>query len=187
MESFQNTNRNSIHKDIEDIKKIVNTSGVENMGLIRSQIRDNQIQTNLKNDSRGRIELEEINTSESAPLFIKINHYKNLLSSVNYLKTSMEVVGNSFTILEEIEKLRSQTFNVINDTISKIDEKLKKLDNEITKPSGQNIGNIKPKEIQNTSNEKKDKESYDKMSNVENSVFELKDQIQNLKTELKRI
>ena len=44
----------------------------------------------------------------SAPLFIKLDRYKTLLSTINYMKTTLVMLKNSLAILNDLERVREE-------------------------------------------------------------------------------
>ena len=182
-------------KDIEDIKNLVTTP---------HKVRENHLAeiqghfgSNIQNLKIEPIEMEEtdlgeLDTSGAAPLFVKIDRYQGLLSTVGYMRNAMKVVDNSFVMLKEIDKVREQTLNVIRDTVNRVEERLSELDTELTTPHGHEISKHKPQapqktELQKTEEVEMTKDEARKVENVEGAVSDLKNQIKNLKDELKNI
>lgn len=71
-----------------------------------------------------------------APLFVKLDRYRQILSTMNYLKNTMNMVKNTFSILNELEKIRMENLKLIQETIEKADKKILTLDSEFMRPSG---------------------------------------------------
>jgi len=80
---------------------------------------------------------EEVKEKQSfAPLFVKIDRYRQILNTMNYLKNTMNMIKNTFSILNELEKIRMENLRLIQDTIEKADKKILHLDSEFMRPSG---------------------------------------------------
>ncbi len=71
-----------------------------------------------------------------APLFIKLERYKQILEIMEYLKNTMGMIRNNFAVLAELEKLRADNLKMIQMTVEKVEKKLKELDSEFLRPEG---------------------------------------------------
>ena len=107
-----------------------------------------------------------------APLFIKLDRYREIISNLTQLKTLVAVVKNSLSTLIQLEKARDETIQVVKKTLSKIDEKLSILDKELVRPTG-----FAP----TTAPE------YHEIQSVETTIAGLKGQIEQLKAELQAL
>ncbi len=108
-----------------------------------------------------------------APLFVKIDKYRNILSTLGTIKSSIGLLRNSFATLNEIDKARQQNMVVIQGALDKINKKLESLDAELIRPTGFNT---------NTS-----AEDYQDVRNVEATVADLKGQLAQLKSDLQQL
>jgi len=108
-----------------------------------------------------------------APLFVKINRYRGIISSVIYMKNALKVLLNSFAILKELDRVRDQTNGVVNDTLNGIEKKLIELDNDLIRPTGFNM--------------EAPSDDYSDHHNVEATVSDLRSQIKQLKNELEKM
>ncbi len=106
-----------------------------------------------------------------APLFVKMDRYRQILTTIGNLKTSLMIVKNSLATLKQIEKVRDDTFSIVSDVIEKMDDKLIDLDNNLLRPAGFH-------ESEETSAEKQD------IRSIEATVADLQGQIEQLKSEL---
>ncbi len=113
---------------------------------------------------------EEIQEKMSfAPLFVKLDRYKQILNTMNYLKNTMNMIKNTFSILNELEKIRMENLRLVQETIEKADKKILTLDSEFMRPSGfiedrPEIGDVESLEV---------------------TLVDLRDQVNQLKAELK--
>lgn len=71
-----------------------------------------------------------------APLFVKLDKYKQILNALIELKTTIAAIKNSFTVLNELERLKMESLKMIQSSIDKMDKKLVALDSEFLRPSG---------------------------------------------------
>ena len=106
-----------------------------------------------------------------APLFVKLDRYRQILGTMNYLKNTMNMVKNTFSILNELEKIRMENLKLIQETIEKADKKIMTLDSEFMRPSG----------FTDEIPEFADVES------LEATLVDLRDQVGQLKSELKNM
>lgn len=116
---------------------------------------------------------QEVAQPAYAPLFVKIDRYRNIISSLGSIKAAMGLVKNSFSALSELDKARVQTMGLIRDALEKIEKKMDSLDNELVRPTGFNTLSAP--------------EEYQDVHNVQATVADLKGQIQQLKGELQRM
>jgi chromosome segregation ATPase len=108
-----------------------------------------------------------------APIFIKLDRYKQILKTVNEVKTSLSLVKNSFAVLNEVENLLNENMKMIEVAIEKIDKKISALDSEFLRPSG--YRDELPEEIYAV-------ESLDSsLSDLRHQVTQLKSELENLR------
>lgn len=120
-------------------------------------------------------EIPEITPQEptvSAPLFVKIEKYRNVLNTLNDLKTTVLMLKNALVVQKELERTRDENVNLIQSGINKIDKKLLALDAEFLRPRGY-IEQL-PTHIHES-------------EGLEGAVDNLKSQIDDLKSELETI
>jgi len=106
-----------------------------------------------------------------APLFVKMDRYRQILTTIGNLKTALMIVKNSLATLRQIEKVRDDTFNIVTDIIEKMDDRLIELDNNLLRPAGFH-------ESEDVSPEHQD------IRSIEATVADLQGQIEQLKGEL---
>lgn len=106
-----------------------------------------------------------------APLFVKMDRYRQILTTIGNLKTALMIVKNSLATLQQIEKVRDATFNIVSDIVDKMDDKLIDLDNNLLRPAGFH------------ENEEVSAEQQD-IRGIEATVADLQGQIEQLKSEL---
>jgi hypothetical protein len=81
-------------------------------------------------------EAEQKVASEFAPLFVRIDKYKQILQTMNYLKTTMNAVKSSLSILKELDTLRQENLKMVEDAVVKVEDRLAGLDSNFMRPSG---------------------------------------------------
>jgi len=116
-------------------------------------------------------EIKEEPKKPFAPLFVKIDRYRQILNAMNYLKNTLVMIKNTFAILDELEKLRTENLKLIEEAIDKVDKKLLTLDSEFLRPSGYMEEMVDLHEIQG----------------IEATISDLKNQVRQLKSELNQL
>jgi len=111
----------------------------------------------------------EVKKPAFAPLFVKLDRYRQILYLLNELRTTMVAIKNAFSILAEVDRLREENSKLIKSAIDKVDKRLTSLDSEFLRPSG--------------FEEEFPSETYSAES-LEGVVGDLKGQVDQLKTEL---
>lgn len=108
-------------------------------------------------------------TSASAPLFIKVDKYKELITSIQKLKTFAKGMKHTFSVLNDIEDLRNQALQTLNVTLQRLEKNIVGVDNQLVRPNV-DLGEI----------EKGEKE----VRKIENSLSDLENQLSTLRNEL---
>jgi len=110
--------------------------------------------------------------STFAPLFVKIDQYRSVLTTISDLKTTVIMIKNALGLQKEIESLRDENRRLMEAAINKIDKKIVTLDSEFLRPQG--FEEEFPPPIYET-------------EGLEGVVTDLKKQIEGLKSELQTI
>jgi len=71
-----------------------------------------------------------------APLFVKIDRYRQILSTINNLRNTLMLLKNNFMILNELEKLKEDNMSLIKETLEKMEKRMSSLDTQFMRPSG---------------------------------------------------
>jgi len=116
---------------------------------------------------------EEPSTPEFAPLFVKLTRFKEILDTLKYLKTSVNSIKRQISVLNKLEKLKEENLRLLNSDINKLSDQLQKLDSKFTRPSGF------VEEIQET--------QMQDVKSLESTIVDLKEQIEQLKSEVETI
>lgn len=113
---------------------------------------------------------EEPLKPEFAPLFVKLTRFKEILNTLNYLKTSVNSIKKQLAVLNKLEKLKEENLRLLNSDINKLSSQLHKLDSEFTRPSGF-IEEVKETQMQD-------------VESLESTIVNLKEQIEDLKSQV---
>lgn len=122
-------------------------------------------------ESEFREELPAAEYRESAPLFIKVEKYRDILSSLQELKTFVSSVKQLFTVMHELETVRSDALKIMRASIQRLEKSLIEIDSELLRPKGFEFPETSDVEIRH----------------VESSLGDLQKQIVALKRELQEI
>jgi len=106
-----------------------------------------------------------------APLFVKIDRYRNILKSLAEIKTTLALMKNAFVMLGEIDKIEDENMNVIANALDKIEKKMSALDAEFLRPSGF---------------EDEMSETYE-VESIQGVISDLHSQIRHLKNEIQQV
>jgi len=71
-----------------------------------------------------------------APLFIKIERYREVTNKISSAKATLESLKSSLSLLRELEKLREENLKVVESVVSKLEKKLDELEMEFLKRGG---------------------------------------------------
>lgn len=106
-----------------------------------------------------------------APLFIKVDRYKEMLSYFGALKNDIETLKQLGNVLNSTQEMFMETNNAISATLDKTNKIIEALDAEMGRPQGLNI----------------DMSIEAKRAEMKVSLNELKAQLDKLKSEVKAI
>ncbi len=119
-----------------------------------------------------REELPAAEYRESAPLFIKVEKYRDILSGLQELKTFVSSIKQLFTILHEVETVRSDTLKIMRASIQRLEKSIIEIDSELLRPKGFDMPDVS---------------SDVEIRHVEASLGDLQKQITVLKRELQEM
>lgn len=75
----------------------------------------------------------------SAPLFVKVEKYREVLSGLHEMKLFVAGARDVFSILQELEQVRSDALNVMKVTVQRLEKAVVEMDAELLRPRGVNI------------------------------------------------
>lgn len=79
---------------------------------------------------------QEVKREISAPLFVKVEKYREILSSVQEMKIFISGVRQLFNILNELEAVRSDTIKIMRATVQRLEKGVLEIDTELLRPRG---------------------------------------------------
>src|SRR3989338_3240945 len=70
----------------------------------------------------------------SAPLFVKVEKYQNVLGSINEMRTFVSSMKQLFNVLYELETVRNESLKIMRAKIQRLEKTLFEIDNELLRP-----------------------------------------------------
>lgn len=70
----------------------------------------------------------------SAPLFVKIEKYYDILKDVQEMKTFLSGTKHLYQILEEVENVRNDTLKIMRATIQRLEKSVVEMDSGLLRP-----------------------------------------------------
>jgi len=112
-----------------------------------------------------------LRASEFAPLFVKIDRYKEILEKLEEIKVALHGMTDVMVLLNEVEHIRDSTIKALRQATTDLTDALIALDGEFVRPEEAEISIQKSKE----------------RTRVEQYVGDLQTELQSLKKELAKI
>lgn len=112
-----------------------------------------------------------LHAAEFAPLFVKIDRYKEILEKLEQIKVSLHSLTDVMVLLNEVEHIRESTVKALRQGVTDLTDALIALDGEFVRPEEAEISVRKSRE----------------RTRVEQYVGDLQSELSNLKKELARI
>ena len=108
--------------------------------------------------------------SGSAPLFVKIDKYREVLESIQEIKIFISGIKQMFNIMQEIESTKKETDKIMKATTQRLERCVLGIDSILLKPKGADQEIMQKGEAE--------------VSYVKESLTELKKQLSSIKDEL---
>ena len=107
---------------------------------------------------------------DSAPLFVKVSKYNEILTNLQEMKAFMAGVKQVYHILSEVETIRNETLELLRTTIQRVERNIIQLDSGLLRPMGSPQLDVRSEQA----------------THVENSLTDLEQQLESLKRELEK-
>lgn len=108
-----------------------------------------------------------------APLFVKVEKYRELLSTVQTMKVFVSGIKQIFNVLQELETVRAESLKTMRASVQKLERSVTEMDTELLRPRGVDFTDLV--------------ESEDEVAHIEDSLTDLQKQIASLRRELKEL
>ena len=135
-------------KDIREIKKMIDMPEREEMEELPH--------------------MQAVEHETGAPLFVKVDKYRDIIKTIQELKLFVASTKQVFSVLQEVENLKSDSMNVLRTTVQRLERSILEIDSELLRPHGVGITDTKSQEV----------------GHLESSLEELQKQLMELKREL---
>lgn len=113
-----------------------------------------------------------------APLFVKVEKYKEIITTIQEIKTLLTGLRNLFLLLDEIDQAKGDTINTLRITLQRIEKNIMQLDANFLKTGSDEIEkvkeSIKPKTVEAEELENSLKQLYDELSAMKSEIEKMK-------------
>lgn len=110
---------------------------------------------------------------ESAPLFVKVEKYEEILRNVREMMAFVSGIKQLFAILNEIESVRSDAIKIMRATVQRLEKDMIQIDSELLRPKGVEVGEKEPGEAE--------------LYHIEDSLSDLQKQLATLRRDLQEL
>lgn len=100
------------------------------------------------------------------PLFVRLERYDEILSTLNQLKVSLQDLSNTLSVLQEIERIRDANLRMLQESLNRLQERVSYFDSQFTRPAFKPL----PKK--------------EEIKGVEEKISKLKSSLEKIKVEL---
>jgi len=131
-----------------------------------------EIKRNIMMDDEEIAQLQDVPVN-TAPLFVKIERYQDVITHVNDMRTFISGLKHIFTLMSEIENIRTDTLKIMRASVQRLERSVSELDSMMLRPGG----------VPFTEPVRQGKE----LGNVEDALLELQKQLSDLRRELQDV
>lgn len=117
-------------------------------------------------------EMPEASSGAGAPLFIKVDKYSDLLAHVKEMKIFLATFKQTLDVIDEIETAKDDAIKILRASATRLERVLETADQELLKPE---------------MTEQVEAAGREEAAYVEDTLQSLKDEIDNLKKDLKQM
>ncbi|MBI2578614.1 MAG: hypothetical protein HYW26_02795 [Candidatus Aenigmarchaeota archaeon] len=73
---------------------------------------------------------------DSAPLFVKVEKYKELIGLIQEMRAFTNGLKQTFSVIHESDALRNDAVKIMRTTVQRLDKTLAEIDSELVRPRG---------------------------------------------------
>ncbi|MFC2143571.1 hypothetical protein ACFLQN_04180 [Candidatus Aenigmatarchaeota archaeon] len=118
-------------REIEDLKEAIEADEFQ-------APRHNEPQKHNEPEYNEEVYEEEM-TRDAAPLFVKVEKYRNIINTVQDMKAFVSGTKQLFTVMYEIENIRNEALKMMKVTVQRIEKNIVDIDRELLRPKGIDI------------------------------------------------
>ena len=115
----------------------------------------------------------EVPTASEAPLFVKVEKYKEMLRNIREMMAFVAGTKQLFAVLNEIEAVRTDAINIMRATIQRLEKDMIEIDSELLRPKGFEPEEKAPGETE--------------LYHIEDSLTDLQKQLSTLRRDLQEL
>jgi hypothetical protein len=104
-----------------------------------------------------------------APLFVKVDKYRELMASIHEVKLYLGATKQVFSLFNDIESVRAESLNVLRATVQRLERTIVEMDSELLRPKG---------------GIPSDRQEVAEVTHIESSLTDLHKQLMDLKRDL---
>ncbi|MEM7816300.1 MAG: hypothetical protein QXZ20_00105 [Candidatus Aenigmatarchaeota archaeon] len=143
----------------------------------KETLEENSIENIQEYGTKESKNVEKEASSITIPLFVKVDKYKEIITTIQEIKTFLAGLRNLFLLLEEIEQTRNDTLNTLRITLQRIEKNIIQLDANFLKTGSEEIEkikeSIKPKTVE--------------VNELEDSLRKLHEELSSMKSEIEKM
>ncbi len=110
---------------------------------------------------------------ETAPLFVKVDKYKEILTSIQEMKIFISGTKQIFNVIYELESIRGDALKILKATLQRLEKSVAEIDTDLLRPRGFETSDITQGETE--------------VTHIEGSLTELQKQLADLRRELQEL
>lgn len=114
-----------------------------------------------------------VSAPTSAPLFVKVDKYREILSGIQEMKIFVSGTRQLFNVLHELETVRTDAINIMRATIQRLEKSIVEIDSELLRPRGVGVSDVVQGNVE--------------AQHLEDSLTELQTQLAGLRKELQEL
>ncbi|MBU3957576.1 MAG: hypothetical protein KKB25_00705 [Nanoarchaeota archaeon] len=111
-----------------------------------------------------------------APLFVKIDRYREILNSIENLKSILLGVRDLLNLMQQLDRIKIESETLLNKNIQEVIMNISNMDKEFIRPKGVNV--------EETAHDMHDNMGYEKVGSY---IGDLQRELDNLKSQLQTL
>ncbi|GEM_PF-5919544 len=79
---------------------------------------------------------EDVVVPETAPLFVKVEKYKEIVGSVNEVKRFLTGIKQLFLVMNELQGIQQDSINMLRTSVQRLEKSIEWVDHSLVRPIG---------------------------------------------------